>query len=291
MQIVEKSVNEVGDAYFKIIFENRSDTLKIMLASDIHLDSIYSDTKLFQEHLKRAVEENVYILLIGDILDIMQLRLDKRAHKSELANDLVGGRGDYLNQIIEKTVNFFLPYKNNILLMTYGNHELSILKKYEIDMLKLITQQLGCLLGGYDGYITFNWHLYNEAGTNFTRRIYYHHGIGGNAPMTMGILNHKRADIWIRGADIVLSGHRHKTFYYEEVVMDINHRNQRTYRNVLHLQLPTYQKKDGAVSFSTVRGYSPSAMGAYVIEFKLRPVYDNGRVRTHDVAIDLSRWT
>lgn len=288
MQISSKRLNNTGDSIFRFKAEN-SEPLQLFIASDIHIDSALCDQMLFRRHLDRAKEIGAYIIILGDIIDIMQWKGDKRANKAELLPELLDSRGGYLNKIIERTVEFFMPYKENLLLFTYGNHETYHINKLELDILRIIASELDCLLGGYEGYISILYEDKNSHSMN--KRIFYTHGAtNSNAPMTMGVLTHKRMDIWVRDADIILTGHLHKTFYYEETVMYLSRNNQRNYKTVLHLQLPTYKKREAFVGYGIQRSMSPPAIGSYLIEL-IPTISTKNNTNTRFLKTNFIRWT
>lgn len=290
MIIIKNELNKYGDTFIKFQPETATESIKLMVASDIHLDSPYCDTKLFKKHLDKARDEGAYIILLGDLFDAMQWRLDKRASKKELLQEFVETEESYFNKLVEKVVSFLEPYKDNILLITYGNHETYHVGKIEVDLLRLIGKELNCNIGAYDGFITLSYAFATASGSVARKTIYYTHGIKGNAPVTMGILAHKRLDTWVRDADIVLSGHNHRTFIYEEICMGINNHNNRYIKTVYHLQLPTYKKRDKLYGYSIEKGLPPSPLGAYLLEFEPDRSYKDSEDK-RDLKLHITRLT
>lgn len=62
--------------------------------------------------------------------------------------------------------------------------------------------------GGYGGWVKFRVSIH---GLNLTWTLRYHHGSGGSAPMSMGVLDSRRMYSWIEGADMIAVGHNHQS--------------------------------------------------------------------------------
>ena len=90
---------------------------KLGLFSDIHFDSKDCDRETFKEHLDYCLKDHRYILINGDLFDAILLKDQKRAVPSNIEHS-----DNQLNVKLEETAHFLTPYKDNILIISRGNH-------------------------------------------------------------------------------------------------------------------------------------------------------------------------
>ena len=140
------------------ISSKSTEELTVMLASDIHYDSSACDIKLFEKHLKIAEEKQSPVIIAGDLFDAMQGRDDPRRNIEELKNEYAVS--SYFDAIVLDVRRFLLKYKVPYYIIGLGNHETSVLRKINTDLVQRL-----CLLlrlegqpaeaMGYWGYIRF----------------------------------------------------------------------------------------------------------------------------------------
>lgn len=65
-------------------------------------------------------------------------------------------------------------------------------------------------MGGVCGYYRWTW-IYQTRGY-YTFKLRYHHGAGGSAPVTKGIIDFNRMAAFICDADVLWVGHKHNRF-------------------------------------------------------------------------------
>ncbi len=242
----------------------------VLVTSDEHIDNPKCDQALLLHHMEQAVERNAMMLKLGDSLDAMQGKTDRRSNKSDLADKYK--RSDYLNALVEGLVEFYSPYKSHIAYMSYGNHETSLIKYYEFDALSLIVRDLQLqgspvVLGGYRGWIKF---LFSRgSGGRQSINLYQVHGYGGGGPVTKDVIQANRKAVYLPDADIVVSGHTHdrNIFPIEQI------RLTDTGREIQHTQ---YHVKTGGYKnefleidqgFAVEKGIPPKTVGGYWIKF------------------------
>ena len=133
-----------------------------------------------------------------------------------------------------------------------GNHETSMIKYHGFDAVHLLIERLGSHIvhGGYTGILKLPLDImyekkpkeekttkkkskskkrkpdnkepeYQRTG-GLVYRIWYHHGKGGNAPVTEGLIDFARASSYVHGADILWMGHKHRRYVHEEPVIRCN---------------------------------------------------------------------
>lgn len=215
----------------------------LFLMSDIHFDSIYCDRKMLKRDLDMVLEKEMWIVINGDIWDAMQGKKDPRGNLDELRSELKTEK--YFDALVDSTVEFLKPYQQNILLMSYGNHETSVIKYNGTD---LIQRTVGVLnngskhriqTGGYAGWIRF---MFQNGHTSHGRIAYhYHHGHGGSAFVSDGILDDKRTGVYVPDADIVHFGHNHKEYVHTVARQRLNGKGVVENDYQLYVRTPGYK--------------------------------------------------
>jgi hypothetical protein len=186
-----------------------------LLLSDVHFDSKFCRRDLLKKHLDQAVERDALVLDNGDFFDVMQGKFDPRSDKYELRPELIPRHKNesYLSRCVDEAAEFLEPYKDRIALLTPGNHETSIHERHDINMTQALADRLRIMgsrtvhIGGYSGYVVL------RPRTSRTQRraidIFYHHGWGGGADVTKGMIQFNRAAA-NAVADITWLGHIHE---------------------------------------------------------------------------------
>lgn len=251
-----------------------------LLISDIHFDNPKCNRVLLKQHLDEAKAKNISVFINGDFFCVMQGKFDPRGSKKDVRPQYL--KGDYLDAVISDAVEFFKPYAEIIQVISEGNHESSIRKRLEIDLIAnfiyRIKHETGHLIkkGGYGGWIILKYDC------NFKRnafKIKYFHGSGGGGPVTKGTINHQRFDAFIEGADMIWMGHIHDLWCMKVVMETLNQYYKPVLKEVLHVQTATYKEEygDGAGGWHIERGASPKPLGGYWLE--LYPIRDreNGK--------------
>lgn len=194
--------------------ENNKDPIWFLLRSDAHHDAVGADRELEDRHLKQAKALGAYILDIGDMFDCMQGRYDKRADRSALREEYQ--HGPYLDRLVDVAYERYLPYADRWLLMSPGNHETSVAKHNDTNLTERLYARLKphaplLQMGTYQGFVRI------RVSRRKVRRgcitLAYHHGFGGSAPVTRGVIQSNRMAISYPDAEIVWSGHTHTEFY------------------------------------------------------------------------------
>lgn len=246
-----------------------------MLRSDTHHDSSSNNRKLQKKHLDRARELNAEILDFGDLFDAMQGRYDKRKSypdmRKEYLDKLVEGK-DYLNIIVDDAVDFYSKYADLYLLQGFGNHEESVSKNSDTNLIDLFVkgmQDRGGIIqkGGYSGWVQFFFTM------NKTQRqsinLHYTHGYGGGGPVTRDVIQSNRQAVYLPDAHIAVAGHTHDNW-----VLPIS-RHRINLRGVLyqdlqyHVRLPGYKMDygDGYGGWHIERGGPPKPNGCVFLRF------------------------
>lgn len=198
---------------FSIDCESK-DTKWMFTCSDVHFDNPKCNRELFFKHMDRALELDAMITITGDFFCLMQGLYDPRKSKSSIRPE--HNKDNYLDIVISDTAEKMVPYANNIILMSRGNHETSVSRRCETDVLERFVERLNLLagsniqIGNYIGYYTLNF-TYVNGGACRPIHVAYSHGHWGGV-VTKGTLSVMRYAAMFPDADIMFSGHTHDSW-------------------------------------------------------------------------------
>lgn len=238
-----------------------------LLMSDVHFDNVKCDRALLKKHLDQAKARGAGVLIFGDFFCAMQGRNDRRSSKSDLRDE--NKRTDYLDSLVESAAEFLAPYKDNIMLITRGNHETAVLSKLETDLTRRLALQLGgnTKYGPYQGYIRFQFMISKT--NQRTTTMFYHHG-AFTGVITKGALSVARYAAIAPDADIIVSGHTHDRWVMEHPQFRLSKAGEITLANQLHIKTGTYKeeylKGDG---WATEKIVFPKSLGGWWLSFEL----------------------
>lgn len=217
--------------------------IKLALFSDIHFDSPDCDRETLKKHLDYCMKDGRYILFNGDTFDAILLGDKKRAMPHHITNT-----DNQLNVKLNEIYEFLKPYQQNILFIGRGNHEESILKYSGLDVLEMLTTMLNMgqehkiLYGNYANFLRFTFKENCKNRKEYHYDIYAHHGAGGSAPATKGMLDFSALAKGIN-ADLIWIGHKHNSLVdYSAPVMHIDRNGDVVLKNRQCIQTPSYQK-------------------------------------------------
>lgn len=247
------------------------DKQKYLLISDIHYDSKYCDRKLLQKHLDKAKEEDRLIIINGDWFDVMGCHKDPRSKAQDVRPEYYSKRS-YLDLIVEDSYNFLKEYANNILLIGYGNHESAIIKHRDTDILERLHFLLSqhnkeIVLGAYEGWINFVFE-HSGGGRARTKMLHYHHGNGGGAMRSKGILRNQIDSFVYPQADIIIRGHDHQKSHDPSNVKKFIKQNGEQVLKVCHV-IRTGSYKDTSnkqFGFEVEKAFIPTKMGGWFMD-------------------------
>jgi predicted phosphodiesterase len=247
---------------------------KLGLFSDIHFDSPDCDKESLTQHFNYCLADGRYILINGDLFDAILLKDMKRAvpHNTD-------HRDNQLNVKLEEMAHFLTPYRDSILFIGRGNHEEAVIKHNGLDLLQMLITLLNAgnkhkiQFGNYANFLRINWIKTNGKSTAHYD-IFAHHGAGGSAPVTKGMIDFSRLSKGVN-ADLIWVGHKHQSIVdYSDPIMYIDNFGKVILKNRQLIQTPSYQKGrtiDYNVNFAE-RFYSHTALSGFG-EVTLTPVY------------------
>ena len=247
-----------------------------LLTSDQHWDNPDSNHKLQIKHLEEAKERNAGVMSCADFFCAMQGKYDKRANKSKVRPE--HQRDDYLDALIETSVEFFKPYSKLFHVIGMGNHEQAIMDRHETNLIErfcgAINHATGSRIksGGFSGWLIFKFWDGKGAGRKNKRIVlHYDHGYGGGGPVTDDMIQHQRRAVYLPDADIVISGHTHGSFIREMARVRLDTERGGIRHDIqTHIKIPSYKDeyKDGYGGWATAsKGMPPKPIGAWWLRF------------------------
>jgi predicted phosphodiesterase len=248
--------------------KKRKHTTKIALLSDLHWDNPDCDRELLKKHLDYCLENDIKVLLNGDTFCLMQGKYDPRSSKGKVRPEHNTPR--YLDAVVETAAEWFEPYASIILVVGYGNHETSILRRQETDVIQRFVALLNhransnVYAGGYTGtlQVKYVYGSYN---------ILYFHGSGGGGVVTRGEINLTRLATAYEGFDCLTFGHIHEL---KETCLRKTYLGSKglTAREVLGVVTGTYKDeyKDGYMGWHVERGAPNKPIGGKILEINVK---------------------
>ena len=250
---------------------------RIAMLSDLHWDNPHCDREMLKRHLDYCLEEDIPVMINGDMFCLMQGRGDNRRNKSDIRPE--HNNAKYLDSIVETAVDWFLPYAHIIKLIGYGNHETAIIKFQETDILQrfvdLLNYKAGSNIqtGGYGGWLIVKQN--SGWGSKYSSKVKYFHGSGGGGTVTKGSINLTRALETYENFDVFTMGHIHENSCRNDVRDTIEHHSVGGYvlkQKQLHLMLTgTYKEEygDGSQGWHVERGAPIKPLGGRILTIKL----------------------
>ncbi len=228
-----------------------------LLLSDVHWDNPHCNRALLQQHLDAAKARGAGIMIFGDFFCAMQGKYDPRGAKNNIRPE--HDVSNYFDALVDNATEYLLPYRENILLITPGNHETSILKRQETDLTGRLCAALGVERGTYSGWVMLRYRHINYSAV---KNISYHHGYGGGGPVTKDVIQASRKSVYLPDAHIVVSGHTHDRWIFPIQRVKLNKGGEQMLEEQLHLKLGTYKDEftDGG-GWAVERGMPPKSMG------------------------------
>ena len=247
-----------------------------LLSSDRHFDSNLCDRELQIRHMDECKKRKALILDFGDFFDAMQGRYDPRKNypdmRTEYSEELQNGKA-YLDVIVQDAVKFLKPYAPLFGLIARGNHETSIQRHNDTDLIDRLVSSLNekagtaVNVGHYGGWVRFMFTI----GKTQTQSINlkYFHGSGGGGEVTKGTIQSNRQAVILPDAHIVVNGHIHESWILSMARERLTERGVVAQDIQTHLRTGTYKNDygDGAENWHVERGAPPKPRGAVWLRF------------------------
>lgn len=246
-----------------------------LLRSDAHYDNPHCDRKLFLHHMNQARERQAGIIDIGDLFCLMGGKYDPRSDKSGVRPEYQVT--DYLGAVEDDMVRVHEPFANLFVVAADGNHNTSVLRRHEYDILGRFCRRLNIERGGYSGFVKFRFSGNNGGRT--TRTLYWHHGMSGGV-VTKGVLNALRVAAYTPDADIVAYGHIHERWLFPVERQRVTDSGREYFDTQYHVQCPTYKQEFVHGGYHDEKARPPKPLGAWWMRFYYNP-RKHGNVGLH----------
>lgn len=238
-----------------------------LLRGDAHADNPHCDRQLMIHHMNQARERNAGIIDVGDLFCLMGGKYDPRSDKTGVRPEYQVS--DYLGAVEDDMVRIHEPYADLFVQVSDGNHNTSVLRRHEYDILGRFCRRLGIERGRYAGWVFFRFS--GTKGNRTTRKLYYHHGVGNGGIVTKGTLNPLRIASYTPDADIVLGAHIHEQWLFPIERQRITDSGRTFFDKQYHCQLPTYKQEYNYSGYHTEKGGPPKPLGAWWLKFYYNP--------------------
>lgn len=271
-------VEELSENVHLFEFHNvkSTDVVPTLFCSDIHLDSIGCKRDILKRHFDEIKEANGLIFIFGDLLDVMGSYGDRRLQREDIDPIFIQHGRTYLDLVAEFTIDFLKPYAKNIALISYGNHEKTINKFHNHDILRSIVwalnlnQGVNIQLGAYSGWVFLR--LKNGQASQI-QKIHYHHGFGGSAKRSKGMLDVQIEAMKYPDANILVRGHTHQKWFDPSTARMRVTAKGRIYKDkIKYIQSGSYVDGIGAgkSGWPVEKNFNPTDIGGWFVDFKLK---------------------
>lgn len=232
----------------------------LLMSADHHWDNPKTNLPLLRKHHNVANNNGAAIICVGDLFCIMQGKGDPRGSKSDVRPEHASGK--YFDKIVSTGVEWYRPYKENYLMVSPGNHESSVRRRHETDLLERFANRLGIPYMTYSGYIILNFKIKKKVCKKIT--IKYTHGYGGGGPVTKNTIQTNRQAVYVNDADIVFQGHVHQRWALEIMQERVNNVGRSYLKSQWHVQTSTYKEEyEPHSGYHIEKGREPKPLGSW----------------------------
>ena len=233
----------------------------LCLMSDLHIEAADHDAEAFKNDLDTAARHGAHLSINGDLVDLI-LPSDRKRHHPSVARQ---EHDAIINRTTELAFEVLRPYVDLIDVISVGNHELATLKHHHYDITRavitLLNQHRDPKLkpihqGDYRGFQRYVFYWSEKPNARATRHldIFRHHGRGGGAPVTKGMIDFNRIRSTF-SADLYWIGHKHQAIQDNGLVeIGLGPKGKLYHRPQRAVQTPGYKRP--------FRQSNPDAYGA-----------------------------
>ena len=255
--------------------------------SDVHFDSAHCDRDMLKRHLDQIKACEGQVFVYGDWFDVMGCHQDPRSKAADIRPEYIQRGKEYLNLVVDDSLEFLRPYAANIAFISEGNHETEIRKRRDVDILGWMIARFPdmgsqVVRGHYSGWKIFRFARDGAGSSSKTILTHYHHGYGGNAKRSKGMLDAQIATFQYPDADIIFRGHDHMKFHDPSNVKFRFNRNQYKAQKVTSHYIKTGSYKDGIGDglggWEVQKGFAPTRLGGWFIDFESKVVAQSRNV-------------
>jgi hypothetical protein len=177
---------------------------------------------------------------------------------------------DYLDAVVDDAIEYFAPYRHNMIMVSEGNHETSVSGHHETNVIGRICKALEIQHLGYAGYVRFMFRYDKDGRKSGMSSIpmWFHHGSGGGGEVTKGVSRAQRELGPVPDARIYVGGHIHRSWRVDDMRVRLTPAGKTTTERTLHVCLPTMKDEfDLRGGYHVVKGRWPRVVGGYWFRF------------------------
>ena len=273
-------VTSLDGGVTRIDFQTR---LWVLLSSDWHWDSVKCDREKLAADLQKAKELNAAVLSIGDGFDAMGGKYDPRSNgKWDVRPEFQ--RGNYYDDIVTQCAEWLEPYREQMALITPGNHETAVRKRMETCLTTRLVEQLRvrgskCRAAGYSGWVMFR--ARSSKTTSALYRLWYHHGYGGGGPVTRGVIDYSRYLVDV-DADCIHAGHVHQRTMIEASRQRLSPTGIARIRPIHLVRSAAYKQECLTDGWAVEKGMSSRPLGGWWMLLRWNVDHTELRASFHD---------
>lgn len=250
------------------------------LMSDVHFDNAHTNLKMFTDDLKKVQDRQGLAFIFGDFFCMMQGKQDRRSSKSAIRPEHM--TGSYLTDVVGSAEDLLMPYLDSIAMISDGNHETSLVNRYEFDPIKTLCgnfMRRGMHLEHmpYCGWVWLRYE-HKSGGAIRKQKLFYHHEFYSGT-ITKGALSVNRSAAMAYDADIFVSGHTHDKFIIPHGTYRLMDNGEQIIQTQMHVKAGTYKDEfsDGS-GFAVEKVKQPKPLGS--VELELTVNKDGFRKKT-----------
>lgn len=277
-----------------LYYPSRQSVFRLYYLTDLHLGAKACDETLLKAHIAAiASDPDAFWICGGDVIDGITHAGDKRYDPEVLAPWCLGEK-DVLGCQTAYAVDMLKPIADKCLAMGSGNHEdhtdaqgRVVYREIVSGVAKAGGHDPADLAYGIGGFVVLNTRRGNphSSGSNWSMRIYCHHGTGGGALAGGHALRIERM-LGSFDCDLSLSGHVHRPVTASRtILMASGHRKVAEERTAWAAIIPGYlsgavkTRKDGwpVNTYSERKQLPPQPVGTLPII--IRPGVKDKRYR------------
>lgn len=239
---------------------------RILLLSDIHWDNSYCRLDLLKRCLDSAKAECSPVIVAGDFFCAMQGQWDKRKSKEALRPEHRDGVS-YLDALVDTAAEWLEPYAANMAILAQGNHETSIKRHHEVDLLQRLSQELRRMgspveCAPYWGFVVLAAKFIGKQ--TDSKSLLWHHGWGGGGEASRGVTQWQQLRTQY-AADVYLTGHIHRRVSDENVQTSVTARGLIAQSNQIFLRASCW-KDESRCGWGNERGMASRPIGGWWLE-------------------------
>ena len=244
-----------------------------------HFDSARADVEMIESHMAQAKEEGAPIVKMGDTFDACGGRYDPRRSPEGVRREFVGP--DYLDRLVNIYGEFAAPYAENIAVMGRGNHELSVMKHCDTDLISRTAEQLrqnGSKVITVGNQTFANFTLWITKTTRVAIIVYFTHE-SGTIGAAKGVVGAVRRGAVFPDAAVVVSGGGHSEWQTTVSRDRLNEKTGRVYTDEqIHFGIASYRRdwspEGPRPSWHCQDGKLPRPIGAAWLELSIQKSWD-----------------